>query len=530
MSSRHDVIVIGGGQNGLVAAALLAKAGRRVLLLERRAVVGGTNTTEEFHPGFRVDAAFHRSGWLDPRLASELGLSAGAAGEALPDAGVFCPTGNDGFLLPPSVGGAVEAIRRRSPADAAKWEEFSGLMHRLGGVLQHLYSLTPPRPTSSRPGDVLALLGLARRIRGLGRHDMIEFLRVLPMSVSELLDDWFETDVLKGVLGAGGITGIAQGPRSAGTAFVMLHHLVGSPAGVLRGSALHRGGVGTLTAGLTEAAARFGVEIRTDAEVASVVTRDGGVAGVTLQGREEIPAAQVLSTLDPRRTMLGLVDPTQLSPEYARAVQNIRFRGVSAKVNLALGEAPHFPAAGSDASALKGLISISPTLDYLERAYDDVKHGGVSSAPFLEAVIPSLSDPSLAPAGKHVMSVWMQYAPYRPRVGDWDAASRESLGDRVVDCLAEYSPNLKSAIIHRQVLTPRDLGDAYGATEGNLYHGEMGLDQILFMRPVPGWGHHGTPIHGLFLGGSGTHPGGGVVGGAGRLAARELLKAKGAGR
>lgn len=524
MTGRYDAIVVGAGQNGLVAAAYLAKAGRKVLVLERRSVVGGTNTTVEFHPDFRVDAAFHQQGWLDPRISADLSV------QATPEAtaSVLSLTAGGAFVLPGSTAAAVEAIRRISAADAAKWEEFCRLMHRLGGVLQYLYGLTPPRLTSTRPTDLLALLGLGLKVRGLGKRDMIEFLRILPMSAAELLDDWFESDVLKGTLGAAAITGICQGPRSAGTAFVMLHHLVGSPAGLLRGGGLTAGMAGRMSQRLAEAAKKTGVETRTGAEVVRIVTKDGRAIGVALASGEEFFAAQVVSTVDPRRTMLGLVNPTELEPEYARAVQNIRYRGVQAKVNLALAEAPRFNLGGGGSEMLRGLISISPSLDYLERAYDDVKHGGVSKAPVLEAFIPTMSDPSLAPAGKHVMSIWMQYAPYRPKAGEWDAAGREALGDRVVDTLAAHAPNLRAAIVHRQVLTPRDLGDEYGATEGNLYHGEMGLDQILFMRPVPGWGHHGTPIPGLFLGGSGTHPGGGIVGGAGRLAAREMLKAKGA--
>jgi phytoene dehydrogenase-like protein len=370
----------------------------------------------------------------------------------------------------------------------------------------------------------MTLLGLGRRVRGMGKPDMIELLRVLPMSVAELLDDWFETDVLKGVLGAGGITGIAQGPRSAGTAFVMLHHQVGNPAGVVRGGGIRPGGAGGLSVRLAAAAQALGVGIRTGAGVARIVVKEGRATGVVLENGEEMSAAQVVSTADPRRTMLGMVDPTELAPEYTRAVQNIRHRGVCAKVNLALGELPRFT--GADESQLRGVISISPSLDYLERAHDDAKYGAVSRAPYLEAVIPSLAEPALAPPGRHVMSVWMQYAPYRLKEGRWDAASREALGDRVVECLAAYAPNLRSSVIDREVMTPLDFEDAYGVPEGNLYHGEMGLDQILFMRPVPGWGHHRTPIAGLFLGGSGTHPGGGIAGGSGRLAARELLAAK----
>ena len=520
----YDVIVIGAGQNGLVAAAYLAKAGRRVLILERRAKAGGSRGTEEFHPGFRVDPAFHSSGWLDPAISADLGLGGPGEGLLASDPAVFSPLADGSFVLRRAPRDAADEIRKHSSADAGKWADFCQLMQKMTGFLQHMYGVTPPQLTSTRPGDLLTLLGLGRRVRGMGKSDMIELLRVLPMSVAELLDDWFETDVLKGTLGAAGITGICQGPRSAGTAFVMLHHQVGNPAGVFRAGGLRRGGTGSLGDRLAGAARGFGAELRLGATVSHIQVKDGRAAGVILDSGEEIPASQVISTVDPRQTMLTLVDPVELEPDYTRAMQNIRYRGVAAKVNLALGELPRFGGAGGDDRALRGIISISPSLDYLEKAYDDAKHGGVSRAPYLEAVIPSLEDPGMAPAGKHVMSVWMQYAPFRLKEGTWDAASREALGDRVVDCLAAYAPNLKSAVLARQVLTPRDLADTYAVTEGNLYHGEMGLDQILFMRPVPGWGHHKTPIKNLFLGGSGTHPGGGVAGGAGRLAVKELLK------
>jgi phytoene dehydrogenase-like protein len=521
VSGAYDAVVIGAGQNGLVAAAVLARAGRRVLVLERRDTIGGTNHTAEFHPGYRVDAAFHQAGWLDPAMAEELGIGVPADAPGGPDPAVLSPLGDGVFVLPRAPRAAAEALRRFSAADAGRWEAFCTLTHKLAGFLQHLYGVTPPQLTSRRAADLLTLLGLGRRVRGLGKADMIELLRVLPMSAAELLDDWFETDVLKGVLGAAGITGIAQGPRSAGTAFVMLHHQVGSPHGVIRGGGIRPGGAGAMTQRFAAAAQALGVETRTGAAVAQILVQDGRARGVVLESGEEVAAAQVVSTVDPRRTMLGLVDPVELAPEYARAVQHIRCRGVSAKVNLALAELPRF--AGAEPSQLRGLISVSPSLDYLERAHDDAKYGGMSRAPYLEAVIPSLAEPALAPPGRHVMSVWMQYAPYRLEGGAWDAAARDALGDRVIECLAQHAPNLRSSIVHREVLTPRDLEDAYGATEGNLYHGEMGLDQVLFMRPVPGWGHYRTPVDNLYLGGSGTHPGGGIAGGAGRLAARAML-------
>jgi phytoene dehydrogenase-like protein len=346
------------------------------------------------------------------------------------------------------------------------------------------------------------------------------------MSVGEFLDDWFETDVLKGVVGARGVTGIMQGPRSGGTAFVLLHHQVGRPVGAFRAPSAVRGGVGNIARALAAAAQGFGAEIRTGAEVERVHTQGGRAAGVVLRNGDEITAHRVVSGADPRRTFLDLCDPTRLEPGFVRSIRNLRYRGAWAKVNLALATLPHFSALRGNGgeSALRGTISISPSLDYLERAYDDAKYGRVSSQPHLEIRIPSLADPTLAPAGKHVMSIEMQYAPYRLRDGEWDDQSREALGDRVIDTLSTYAPDLAGAVLHRHVLTPRDLENTFALTEGHAYHGELTLDQILFMRPVAGWSRYRTPVRDLYLCGQGTHPGGGIAGASGANAAREIMR------
>ena len=525
MTTSYDVIVIGSGLNELVAAGMLAKAGRRVLVLEARATLGGAMVTEELAPGFLVDACAHDVGWLSPGIIQA--LEHGRHGLALLESDVtsFTPAAEG----PPLVlwrdqARTVEAIRRRSPADAAKWPDFAARMGRLAGFLEHAYSAPPPRPVSTRPADLLALLRVGLRLRGLGRAEMVELLRVLPMPVADLLDEWFADDALKGTLGAGGITHLFQGPRSAGTAFLMLHHQVGRPAGCFRARTTARGGVGGVVSALAAAAKQFGAEIRTGAEVTRIVVRDGRVAGVALQGGQEFPARAVASGADARRTFLDLVDPSESDPEFLRAVQQVRSRGVWAKVNLALDGLPDFSALPGNGPHLGGVISISPSLNYLERAYDAAKHGAVSSRPYLEAVIPSLIDPTLAPAGKHVMSVSVQFAPYRLKDGPWTDARREALGDSVVNLLAEHAPNLKGLIRHRQVLTPLDLESRYGLPEGQLYQAELTLNQALFMRPVPGWSQSATPIEGLYLCGSGSHPGGGIAGGAGALAARAILK------
>jgi phytoene dehydrogenase-like protein len=525
MTKTYDVIVIGGGHNGLTAAAYLAKAGRKVLVVERRPVLGGAATTEEVVPGFKFDACAH-SGELRAEVVRDLDLARHGLKTLDRAGGVFAPLPEgDPLRLEADPARAAEALRRFSPRDAERWPAFTAQMGRLAGFLQTVQATTIPKITSNAPADLFTLAGLGLGLRRLGDKDMIEALRALPMSVAELLDDWFETDALKGAVGAAGITGIFEGPRASGTAYVLLHHLAGTN-GHLRAGRTAQGGIGGLAAALAASARAHGAEIRTGAEVARVLVKDGRATGVVLAGGEEIAARQVASNADPGRTFLGLVGPENLEPEFVRAVGNIRYRGACAKVNLALAELPKFRGLNGDTStALRGTISISPSLNYLEHAYDDAKYGAPSRRPYLEAVIPSLADPSLAPPGQHVMSVLVQYAPYRLKEGTWDER-RESFGDAVIEALAEYAPNLKGAVLGRQVLTPADLEATYGLTGGNINHGELALDQLFFMRPVAGWAQYRTPIHGLYLCGAGAHPGGGLSGLPGRNAAREMLKDK----
>lgn len=525
MPATYDAIVIGAGVNGLTAAACLAKAGLRVLVLERRSAEGGCASTEEMEPGFRVDPCVDDAGWVSPALVDGLELEREGLQLLRSEATVFAPLPGGGHLsLSRDVGRTAESIARFSRGDAARWSAFSARVARLAGFLELLYDAPAPRPVGGGLDDLLRLAALGRRLRALGKTEMVELLRTLPMSVAELLDDWFEGEALKGVLGAGGIRGVFQGPRAGGTAFALLHHHVGEGPGGIRARTAVRGGTGQLARALAAAARRYGAVMRCGAEVIEITVADGRACGVVVHTGERFAARRVVSSADPRRTFLQLTDPVHLDPEFVRAVQHIKLRGACARVNLALGELPRFTGLGGDQSAaLRGVISISPSLDYLERAYDDAKYGGISRRPYLEATIPSLGDPTLSPPGRHVMSITMQYAPYRLRDGPWDRDRREALGDTVIETLAEYAPNLPGAILHRQVLTPKDIEEVYGLTEGNLDQGELTLDQILFMRPVPGWSRYRTPIRDLFLCGSGTHPGGRVAGGAGRLAAREIL-------
>lgn len=525
MSEAYDAIVIGAGHNGLVAATYLAKAGLRVLVLERRELLGGAVVSEEVFPGFKFDTGAHHISWLHRPVMRDLRLAARGL-ELMPcDPTVFAPSPDGGHLLlwrrPKD---SIEAIRQHSKADADRWEAFAGLVAQAAGFLESLYDAPPPNVLSRKFSDLWNLVRVRRRLRSLGRREMTDVLRLLPMTVRELLDEWFETDLLKGALGAAGVSGIFQGPMAAGTAYLFLHHHVGMRDGALRGTTRLRGGIGSLAKALEAAARENGVRITANSDVKRIVVADGRATGVVLVSGEEISARRVVSSVDPRRTFCDLLEPIHLDPSFLRAVRNIKYRGGVARVNLALGELPNFSSAPGEEAVLRGVISISPSLAYLERAYDDAKHGELSREPYLEASIPSLTDPGLAPAGKHVMTILVQYAPYHLKDGVWDEARREALGDRVVETLTRFAPNIESAILHRHVLTPLDLETTFGLTEGNIYHGEMTLDQLLFMRPLPGWHRYRTPISGLYLCGAGAHPGGGVSGAPGYHAAREVLK------
>ncbi len=536
MSASYDAIVIGAGHNGLVTAAYLARAGLRTLVVERRDVVGGAAVTEEVWPGFGVDTAAHGVGALHPKVVADLGLEREGLRLVRPDPAVFAPQ-PDGraLLLSRDPGATSEAIRPFSATDAERWPAFVERMAKAAAVLGSIHGLAPADPPEAGAGDLWGLLRATGALRRHARAELLELLRIIPMSVAELADEWFESEALKGALAAGGIKGIFQGPMASGTAYVLLHAMAGG-GGVVRPTRWAMGGVGSVTRALAQAARRAGAEIRTEAEVGRILVESGRVAGVVLEtsevteaghvpaGGEEIRAPLVISNVDPRRTFLGLLDPLELDPHFLRAVRNIKYRGACAKVNLALAELPDFSCCPGHGPHLGAAISISPSIEYLERAYDDAKYGAVSSEPYVEAFIPTFADPSLAPAGGHVMSAYVQYAPYRLREGSWDDAEGEALADRAISTLTRYAPNLERAIVHRQVLSPRDLEERFALTEGNIHHGELTLDQLLFMRPVPGWARYATPIAGLYLCGAGTHPGGGITGRPGYNAAREILE------
>ena len=520
MSERHDVVVAGGGANGLIAAAALGRAGLRTLLVEREAELGGQGRTLELAPEFRAAPLGTDGGWLPPRLARELGLEGLVR---LPNDAPLSVTTAPGefFTLWRDPGKAAEAIRRRSERDAERWPEFTRGVHARAGFLAALYQ-SPAPDVDAGADELMPLLSLAQRFRGLGRADMIELLRVLPMSIRELLDDTFEDPVLKAAIAPGGVIDHRQGPRSGATGYVFHHYLVGAEPGVMRGRPQWQGGSAAFTRAAEAAARRAGVTIRTGATVARVDVRDEAVTGVVLESGETIATHRLLSTVDPRRTLLGWIDPVWLDPEFLRAVENLRYRGCTAVVAYGLDDLP--PAPGLEREGLTGVLSLTPDLDRLERAADAAKYGQVSERAHVEITVPTIAAPDLAPPGKHVVVARAQYAPYRLRNGDsWDATRRDRLAEAVTASIDASIPGFASRVRHRATWSPLDLEQQFGVTEGAPTHGELALDQILFMRPVPGWGHHTTPIRGLYLGGAGTHPGPGILGGPGWLAARRLL-------
>ncbi len=517
-----DAIVIGGGHNGLVCAAYLARAGRKVLVLERRPILGGAAVTEEIFPGFKFSVFSYVVSLLRPEIIRDLDLP-GHGLHVVPLESTFNPLPDGDYL---ATWADPEETRRElyrhSPRDADAMQEFGRLMQRMAMAVKPLLATEPPDPASLHPRELLAMGRIGKHFRDLGERDLHALFKLMTMSSADYLREWFESEALVAAKSASGIIGTFLGPRSPGTAYVLLHHYMGEIDGVFRAWGFARGGTGAVSESIASAARGFGAEIRTDAAVASVIVKGGRAAGVALESGEELRARTVISGLDPRRTFLELVEPADLPSDLVAAVKRFRFSGSSGKVNLALSELPDFSALPGAGPHLKGAIAIAPSVDYLERAYDDAKYGDFSRRPFMDIVIPSMIDPTMAPPGKHVMSIFVQYAPYA-RTGGWDDRSREAFGDAVVDTLAEYAPNIRSAILHRQVITPADIEAVTGLSEGNIFQGELALSQLFFLRPAPQWADHRTPVGGYYQCGSGTHPGGGIMGASGHLAAKAIL-------
>jgi phytoene dehydrogenase-like protein len=523
MAETRDVIIIGGGHNGLVTAFYLAKAGFKPLVLERRALAGGAAVTEEFSPDFRCSTLAHSAGPLLPEIVSDMQLAQHGLKLVTPEVAVtaLSPDGH-ALVLYNDVKRAAQEIGKFSPKDAERYPAFHQSLEKIGRVIGDALKLTPPNIDDPSRGDLWAMLQTGRALRKLGKNDMYRLLRWGPMAVADLVAEFFETELLRATIAARGIFGTAMGPWSAGSSLVLLIRAAGDPhpAG---SSSFAVGGMGAVTQAMSAAAKEAGAEIRTSAEVKEVRVKDGVATGVVLAGGDEISAKAVISNADPRRALLTLVDPTHLTPDFVMKLQNYRMPGTVAKVNLALSALPKFTALNGNDAALRGRIHIGPEIDYLERGFDESKYGNFSPHPYLEVTIPSLTDPSLAPSGKHVMSIYMQYAPFKLKNADWDS-QRSNLGETVVKTLAEYAPNLPGLVEDGQIITPKDLETNYGLTGGHIFHGELALDQFFTMRPLLDWARYSTPIQNLYLCGSGTHPGAGLTGGSGANAAREILK------
>ena len=520
----YDAIVIGGGHNGLTCAAYLARAGRKVLVLERRHVLGGAAVTEEVFPGFKFSVCSYVVSLLRPEIIRELDLPRHGM-ELLPLDGTMTPMPNGDYLWRVNDHDKTRReIARHSRLDAEAYDEYGKAMIEMGRFAKPIMGMLPPDPTSLDPRGLLELLGMGRRFRDMRFHDKVNQVQLLTMSAVDFLDQWFETDVLKATMSASGIIGTFLGVRSPGTAYVLLHHYMGEIDGAFRSWGLSRGGTGAVSNAIAAAAVEFGAEIRTNAPVAQILSKNGRATGVALANGDEIHAKVVVSSVDPNLTFLKFMNERDLPSDFVDGVKRYKYRGCSGKVNLALDALPNFTCLPGTGPHLRGAISISPSIDYMERAYDDAKYGQFSSRPYMDMVIPSLTDPSVAPPGKHVMSCFVQYAPYQLADGVWDDRQREAFGDAVIDTIAEYAPNIKDIILHRQVLTPLDIEREFGLTEGNIFQGELTLEQLFFLRPVPGYAQYATPIDRLYMCGSATHPGGGIMGAPGRNAATRILK------
>ena len=524
MAAPYDAVIVGGGHNGLVAAGYLAKAGRKVLVLEQRHVLGGAAVTEELYPGFKFSVFSYVVSLFRPHIIRELDLARHGM-EIIPLECSFLPLPDGDSLCrwaDPHL--TRREISRFSARDAEVYSEFGITMQKTAHFVKHIIDQPAPDPTSMKFGDLSQLLRLGKRFQKLDPELMMLHLKMLTMSAKDFLDQWFESDVLKAPMSVSGIIGTFLGVRSPGTAYVLLHHYMGEIDGAFRAWGFSKGGTGQISMAVASSAKSFGAEIRTEAPVARIRVKNGRTHGVVLSNGDEITAKTVLSSVDPHRTFLGMVGEDALDPEFVSSIKRYKLRGSSGKVNLALDAFPSFTCRPGDGPHMRGDIAIAPGIDYLERAYDEAKYGEFSRRPYLNIVIPSLVDPTVAPPGKHVLSAFVQYAPYHLKEGaeHWPER-REAFGETVIDTIEEYCPNIRDLILYKQVLSPWDFEQQVGLTEGNIFQGELSLEQLLFLRPAPGWARYKTPVKGLWMCGSGVHPGGGVMGAPGELAAKALL-------
>jgi phytoene dehydrogenase-like protein len=521
-----DVIIIGAGHNGLVAAAYLARAGRRVLVLEARELVGGCAVTEEIWPGYRVSTASYLSSLMQEKVVRELELKKFGYAVDAKDPAFFSPfpDGTHLFMWQDRAK-TLEEIAKFSKRDAEAYPQYEAHLERLAMVAESLLLTTPPE-FPPRPRDLPEYLTLLGKMRGLSRGEIVGLVKIFTQSAADFLDDWFESEQLKVTLATDGVIGANGGPRSPGTAYILLHHCMGGVNGHRGLWGFVRGGMGGVSNAIADSARAHGAVIRTNSPVAKILVATGRVSGVVLESGEEIAAHVVASNLDPKRTFLKLLDARHLEPDFLDAIRKFRSEGTSLKMNLALSGLPEFKSfPGAPGPQHRATMHICPSVEYIERAWDDAKYGRPSHSPLIEMTIPTMYDPSLAPPGRHIMGIFLQYAPYTLRESNWDEL-REPFSNRILDVIEEYCPNIRSIVVERQTLSPLDLERRFGLTGGNIFHGEMSLDQMFVLRPVAGWAKYRTPVKGLSLCGSGTHPGGGVMGAPGHNAAREILRGR----
>jgi len=522
MSGDYDAIVIGAGHNGLVNGAYLAKSGLKTLILERRHLVGGAAITEELYPGFQFTTFSYALSLLRPEIVQELELTShGFMPLLMPS--TFCPTEDGDYLL---MGEDKDenhhAIARHSRHDADAYDSYTHMMSQVVHAIRPLMDSIPPDITSKDPEERARMAAMGSYLADLPPRVLHDMVRLLTGSAADILEDYFETDIMQGWLASSGIIGSMVGPRSQGSGLVLLYHSFGEHDSVYGSWAFHKGGNGGFTQVLARAAESFGAEIRLESPVSAVITKEDRVVGVALEDGAEFRAPTVVSALDPRRTFMDLVDPRALPTDLVDNVRRLKFQGTSAKVNFALDANPTFPGLEGRSDHLRGFINIGPSLDYLEKAFDDAKYGRYSRRPYIDACVQSNIDPDMAPPGKAVMSNFIQYAPYHLRESDWDL-ERDSLGDVVQSRLEEVFPGFSGLVLHREVVTPLDIERTVGLTEGNIFAGEFLAPQMFFFRPAPGWNQYRTPIHGYYQCGSGTHPGGCVMGAPGRFASQQIL-------
>ncbi len=524
MAEEWDAIVIGAGHNGLVAAAYLAKAGVRTLVVEKNDYIGGAAVSREIHPGFLYSNCSYVCSLLRPEIMRDLDLPRHGL-QVLPyeSGAVFT---RDGGVLATDRNHEVmrRELARFSARDAEAYDRYSAFVMRQCRLIRPFLLRTPADPTSIRPRDVSELIYLARTLGNLSEEEIGDMIRFWTMSIAEFLDEYFESDVIKAYLAISGIIGTALGPMSPGTAYVLLHHYMGDVDGSVGAWGFARGGMGSVSKSIAGALQAAGGEIRTGSGVERILTKANRTTGVVLENGEEIRAKLVVSNLDVKRTFLKLVEERDLPGDFVKSVRNFKIRGSSGKVNIALDGLPRFPALPDDSPCYRGDLHFTDSIERMERAYDDWKAGHFSADPFLDMLIPTQLDPTMAPPGKHFMTCFVQYCPPRIEGRDWTDADRDAFGKAVIGQIADYSPNFEDLILHAEVRTPRELEAEVGLTEGNIFQGELTFDQLLFNRPVPGYAKYRAPIRGLYMCGSSTHPGGGVMGAPGRNAAAEILR------